>query len=141
MHEKNFMSLAGELLMLLEVPALLNRHCARVAPELAEANDRVFQAWQRRNAPLLDLARVEIARANRYLALPTTEKEPGAETVEKMLVHLEAAVVAKVSRGGPEAERQFCRDFPNYLYSIEQSQMVQIAEVLAQMERVPKPAV
>lgn len=141
MEEKNYMSLAGELLALLELPAVQNQHCSRVAPEFAEENDRALHAWKRRNAALLDRARVELERASRYLALPSTPKDPGTETIEKILVQFQAAVSTMLSQGGPDAEREFCREFPKYLRSIENSRAVELSRLLERIERGSRPLV
>lgn len=135
------MSVAGELIAALELPRLMARHCMKVAPELADTNARALQDWLGRNAALFDLAREEIRRAQRYLALPSTPKEAGLETVEQMLVILQAGVSAKLSASGPEAEYAFCRAFPEYLARIEAERTREIAGLLAWIDKNGSPDV
>ena len=133
------MYLAGELLAAFEMPRLMNQHCTKATPEFSVTNSRAFQAWLARNAPLFDRARAELKRAGRYLALPSTPKEPGLETIDKMLALLQIAVSEKISKNGPKAEQEFCRQFPKYLTSIEKSRTDEIAALLDRIERGPHP--
>jgi hypothetical protein len=138
-QQKNYMSMAGEVLAALEGPRLMNQHCAKAAPEFSAANTRAFRAWLARNAPLFDRAHAELERADRYLALPSTPKDPGLETVDKILARLQGAVSAMLSKNGPAAERRFCRRFPKYLTDNEKATTEEISALLDRIEHGPHP--